>query len=247
MTKSEDRPANTPKLGVASTRGLDALAGSHAHQDYLKAIYKLSDAGEAAATNAIAERLGVSPASASGMVKKLAAEGWVAHEPHRGVRLTEAGRLRALEMIRHHRLIELFLHKALGFSWDQVDAEAERLEHVLSEALEEAMARYLQDPVEDPHGDPIPSKEGVMPPTPRYASLAEALPGQRVRVRRVSDRDPALLRYLGELGLYPHVEVEVLGQAPFGGPLMVRVAGREHALGLPVTGAVYVEPVGVVA
>jgi DtxR family Mn-dependent transcriptional regulator len=212
---------------------------SRAIQDYIKVIFKLEQ-GAAVSTSAIALRMGVSQGSVTEMVKKLAQAGLVTHSRYQGVTLTGSGRSLALEMIRHHRLIELYLHKALGFSWDQVDAEAERLEHVISEEMEAAMAAWLNEPTEDPHGDPIPSKDGVISLI-RFLPLTGILPGQSVRIRRVSDSDPSLLRYLGERGLYPHVELDIVSQEPFGGPLLVRVAGVEHALGVGVTDRVFVE------
>jgi DtxR family Mn-dependent transcriptional regulator len=213
---------------------------SQAIQDYLKTIYKLQAADAGASTSAIAEKLGVSAASVTGMLKKLDRLGLVAHAPYQGVALTEDGRMMALEMIRHHRLIELYLQKALGFTWDKVDAEAERLEHHISEEMEAAMAAFLGEPTEDPHGDPIPTKDGYMPEV-RYDRLSDVPPGSTVRIRRVKDSDAELLRYLGSLGMYPHALVEVLEKGPFDGPLVVRVSSAEHALGPLVTDAVFVE------
>ncbi|MFN3430938.1 MAG: metal-dependent transcriptional regulator [Candidatus Sericytochromatia bacterium] len=215
---------------------------SPAIQDYLKIIFKLQHGGQAASTSAIAEKLGVSAASVTGMAKKLSKMGLATHSPYHGVALTEEGRGLALEMIRHHRLLELYLQKALGFTWDKVDAEAERLEHHISEEMEAAMAAFLGDPTEDPHGDPIPTKEGYMPDV-RYDRLSEVVPGKVVRIRRVKDSDPNLLRYLGTLGMYPHVIVEVVDKAPFDGPLVVRVSGAQQALGAQVTDSIFVEPV----
>lgn len=210
-------------------------------QDYIKAIFKLQDGGGVVTTTAIAEKLGYAPASVSGMLKKLARAELVCHHPYQGVLLTEQGRRLALELIRHHRLIELYLTQALGYSWDEVDAEAERLEHVISEEMEARMAAFLNEPTEDPHGDPIPTRDGVMPMV-RYDPLTTVAPGQQVRIRRVKDSDPDVLRYLGRLGLYPHVVIDVLHKAPFGGPLTIRVSSAEHALGPQVTDSVFVEP-----
>lgn len=214
---------------------------TQAIQDYIKAIFKLGG-GQSATTSAIAERLGVSAASVTGMLKKLDKLGFVTHSPYHGVELTEEGKKIALEMIRHHRLIELYLQKALGFTWDKVDAEAERLEHVISEEMEAAMSAFLGEPTEDPHGDPIPTKEGYMSDV-RYDRLSEIAPGQTVRIRRVRDSDADLLRYLGKIGMYPHVIVEVLDKGPFDGPLVVRVSKVQHSLGAQVTDSVFVEPV----
>jgi DtxR family Mn-dependent transcriptional regulator len=215
---------------------------TQAIQDYLKIIFKLQMTSPAASTTAIAEKLGVSAASVTSMAKKLAKMGLATHSPYHGVSLSDEGRALALEMIRHHRLLELYLQKALGFTWDKVDAEAERLEHHISEEMEAAMAAFLGDPTEDPHGDPIPTKDGYMPIT-RYDRLTEADPGTTVRIRRVKDSDPDLLRYLGTLGMYPHVVVEVVDKGPFDGPLVVRVSGTQQALGAQVTDSVFVEPV----
>ena len=206
----------------------------------MKAIFKLQREGQGAATSAVAEKLGVSSASVTGMIKKLDKLGLVTHSRYHGVELTETGRKVALEMIRHHRLIELYLQKALGFTWDKVDAEAERLEHVISEEMEDAMDAFLQGPTHDPHGDPIPTRDGYMPTT-LYDPLSTIAPGQSVRIMRVKDSDADLLRYLGKLGMYPAVIVEVLEKGPFDGPLVVRVSACEHSLGAHVTNSVFVE------
>lgn len=237
MPKENFSRDDTPQPAVPSLLGDTTVA----IQDYIKAIFKLQDGGGVVTTTAIAEKLGYAPASVSGMLKKLARAELVRHHPYQGVLLTERGRRLALELIRHHRLIELYLMQALGYSWDEVDAEAERLEHVISEEMEARMAAFLNEPTEDPHGDPIPTRDGVMPMV-RYAPLTAMAPGQQVRIRRVKDSDPDLLRYLGRLGLYPHVVIDVLHKAPFDGPLTIRVSSAEHALGAQVTDSVFVEP-----
>ena len=206
---------------------------THAVQDYAKAIYSLSMRGgsaEPVSTSALAERLGVSPASASAMVKRLDALGLVRHEPYRGVTLTPAGEKVALEVIRHHRLIELYLAEALGMPWDRVHQEAEVLEHAISSELVELMAEKLGDPTRDPHGDPIPTRDGRISEA-HTRSLAELEPGERGVFARVSDSDPAMLRFLSERGIQPGVELEVRERQPFGGSLTVRHGGDEHALG----------------
>src|ERR1700710_3130405 len=171
---------------------------STAVQDYAKAIYALElRGGEAVSTNALAERLGVTPASASGMVKRLGELGLVEHQPYRGVSLTEDGRRVALEVMRHHRLLELYLFESLGVPWDRVHKEAEVLEHVLSEELEEVIAAKLGDPTHDPHGDPIPSRELTIEEI-STASLQSLQPGARGVFARVSDSDPDMLRYLAD-------------------------------------------------
>jgi DtxR family Mn-dependent transcriptional regulator len=196
--------------------------------DYLKTVYALGGDGERVTTGALAESLGVSPASVTGMLRRLAAHDppLVAYEKHRGAALTEEGRRRALEMVRHHRLLELFLHETLGLPWDEVHREAERLEHVISEELEERIARRLGHPETDPHGDPIPSREGKMPVRPEI-SLDRFPSGRQATVSRVSDQDPALLRYLAGIGLQPGARIVVVGTAPFDGPVSFRLSGSE--------------------
>jgi DtxR family Mn-dependent transcriptional regulator len=217
---------------------LDALRSS-AVEDYAKAIYALQARcdGTPVSTNAIADRLQVTPGSVSAMVKRLAELGLVEHAPYRGVALSETGRRVALEVMRHHRLLELYLVKSLGLSWDRVHEEAEVLEHVLSEQLEEVISAKLGHPTLDPHGDPIPGPDLVLrePPTRSLSSL-EA--GDRGCFVRVSDSDPAMLRYLADHGIAPGARVEVLERQPFGGPLSVRFrcpdgdpAGEMLALG----------------
>jgi DtxR family Mn-dependent transcriptional regulator len=204
---------------------------TEAIEDYVKAIYSLQHGGvEAVTTSALAERLDVTPGSASGMVKKLAGVGLVDHVPYRGVVLTALGRRLALEVLRHHRLLELYLTEAFGMPWDQVHAEAEKLEHVLSEELEELIATKLGDPTVDPHGDPIPRRDGSID-EPETRSLSDLVPGENAVFLRVSDSDPDMLRYLADRGIRPGQDLEVIDKQPFGGPLFVRIAGREHALG----------------
>ena len=213
---------------------------SHAVQDYAKAIYSLSRRGEkAVATSALAERLHVSPASASAMAKRLADLGLVSHEPYRGVRLTAAGETLALEVIRHHRLLELYLSEALGMPWDRVHDEAEVLEHAISGELSDLIAEKLGDPTHDPHGDPIPTRDGQIEESPTKA-LADAQAGDLVVLTRVSDSDPEMLRYLGDRGIEPGTRIQVVGREPFGGPLKVRVGKRELPLGLGLARAMRV-------
>src|SRR5581483_4437535 len=178
-------------------------AVSSAIEDYAKAIYALEEReGDAVATNAIADRLGVTPASASGMVKRLGELGLVEHQPYHGVSLTDDGRRVALEVIRHHRLLELYLVTTLGVPWDRVHAEAEVLEHVLSDELEELIATTLGDPTHDPHGDPIPTRElEIQPGSTR--SLQSLGAGTNGTFTRVSDSDPEMLRYLSKRGIAP--------------------------------------------
>jgi DtxR family Mn-dependent transcriptional regulator len=221
-----------------------ALDGSAAVQDYAKAIYALETReGAAVSTNALAGRLDVSPASASAMVKRLDGLGLVRHEPYRGVRLTPKGARVALEVLRHHRLLELYLAEELGMSWDRVHKEAEVLEHVLSEEVEALIAAKLGDPTHDPHGDPIPTPDGHIDEGDTRA-LDELERGESAVFARVSDQDPDMLRYLSERGIAPGVVIEMLGREPFGGPVRVRAEGQEHPLGSQLARAMRVEPVG---
>ncbi len=201
---------------------------TQAVQDYLKVIYKLQQRDGPVPTTAIAERLELSTAAISKMVKHLAALGLVEHNRYQGVELTEAGEKIALEVIRHHRLLELYLVEALGLPWDRVDAEADLLEHVLSEDVEERIAAALGNPTRDPHGDPIPSLDLTVEDRVRL-SLAEVATGSRARVLRVPDRDPRLLRYLGEIGLVPDADVHLLGREPLDGPLHIQVGESKTA------------------
>jgi DtxR family transcriptional regulator, Mn-dependent transcriptional regulator len=204
---------------------------SPAVEDYTKAIFALqSRSPEPVSTNALAERLGVTAGSVSGMLKKLDELGLIRHVPYKGVRLTAAGRRVALEVIRHHRLLELFLADSLGMPWDRVHAEAEILEHVLSEELEQLIASKLGDPTVDPHGDPIPDVrlELSEPATRTLESLPAGASGVFVRV---SDSDPEMLRYLAGRGISPGDRLTVRERQPFGGPLFVRFGAREHAIG----------------
>jgi DtxR family transcriptional regulator, Mn-dependent transcriptional regulator len=214
---------------------------SPAIEDYAKAIYSLElRDGEAVSTNALAGRLGVTPASASGMVKRLDELGLVEHQPYRGVSLTETGRRVALEVIRHHRLLELYLVETLGVPWDRVHQEAEVLEHVLSEELEELIAAKLGDPTRDPHGDPIPTRELKIEERPTV-SLQGLAVGARGTFARVSDSDPEMLRYLAERGIAPGEHLEVVDKQPFDGPLFVRFGDRVHVLGGSLARAIRVE------
>lgn len=212
---------------------------TQAIEDYLKIIFKLMTDSRSVSTNAIAERLDVTQASATGMIKKLAELKLITHTPYYGVALTKGGKKIALETIRHHRLLELYLAEAMGYSWDQVHAEAERMEHVISEEFEEKMAQALGNPTVDPHGAPIPTKDGTLIER-ELESLSTVKIGQRVRIEQVSDSDPEILRYLGEIGIYPEVEIDVLEKAPFGGPLHVKVGKKERHLGEALTDKIFI-------
>lgn len=208
-------------------------------EDYLKVIYDLARSGGAVTTSAIASRLEVAPGTVTGMVKKLATLNLVAHEHYRGVELTESGRKIALEVIRHHRLVERYLFEAMGVPWDQVHAEAERWEHVLSEEMEDRMDQILGNPTTDPHGSPIPTRNLEMAETDQRP-LADMVAGQRGTVTEVGDEDAAMLRYFAELGLFPDASVEVISIAPFDGPMTLRVAGSECSIGRQAAEHVYV-------
>ena len=217
---------------------------SAAVQDYAKAIYVLQSRGDGAvSTTALAERLGVTPASASGMVRKLDELGLVTHQPYKGVELTAQGVRVALEVLRHHRLLELYLATSLDVPWDRVHDEAEVLEHVLSEELEALIAAKLGHPTRDPHGDPIPSADLEIDEGPSER-LAELDAGARGTFVRVSDSDPAMLRYLAERGIAPGDAFEVLEKQPFDGPLFVRFGDDVHVLGGALAGAMRVEVAG---
>ena len=208
------------------------LGISQAVEDYAKAIYTLADEGgeDGVTTGSLAEQLGLTPGSVSAMIRKLVALGLATHEPYRGVCLTERGERLALEVLRHHRLIESYLNEELGVPWDRVHAEAEVLEHFLSEDLEERIAAKLGHPERDPHGDPIPTRDGDVSDDETHA-LASLEPGEQGRLSRVSDSDPEMLRYLAARGIAPGMRLEVVSREPFGGPLRVRLDGREHMLG----------------
>jgi DtxR family Mn-dependent transcriptional regulator len=220
------------------------LEVSSAVQDYAKAIYSLEQRcdGGAVSTNALAERLGVSAASASSMVKKLDSLGIVEHVPYRGVVLTERGMKVALEVLRHHRLLERFLAEELGVPWDRVHDEAEVLEHVLSEELEELIAAKLGHPTIDPHGDPIPTAD-LQIVEPATVAMDGLEIGDSGRFVRVSDSDPEMLRYLGARGIAPGDTFEVVDKQPFGGPIFARFAdaGDAHPLGGRLAAAMRVE------
>jgi len=203
---------------------------SPAVEDYAKAIYALEERDGTVTTNALACRLGVTPASASGMVRRLNELGLVTHEPYHGVQLTERGTKLALEIVRHHRLLETYLAESLGMPWDRVHAEAEVLEHHLSEELEARIAAKLGDPTHDPHGDPIPNADLTVAADDTQA-LAALEPGETATLARVSDAEPEMLRYLSERGIAPGAELTVVDKQPFGGPLFVHVGDETHAFG----------------
>jgi DtxR family Mn-dependent transcriptional regulator len=203
---------------------------SQAVEDYAKAIYALEERDGTVTTNALACRLKVTPASASAMVRKLHDLGLATHEPYRGVALTGRGRRVALEMMRHHRLLELYLAESLGIPWDRVHDEAEILEHHLSDDLEARIAAKLGNPTHDPHGDPIPSADLTLAKDDTL-SLANLEPGDTATLARVSDDEPEMLRYLSERGIAPGATLTIVDKQPFGGPLFVNFGAQTHALG----------------
>jgi DtxR family transcriptional regulator, Mn-dependent transcriptional regulator len=200
-------------------------------ENYAKAVYELTSKGEArAGTTAVADRVGVTKASASGMLRRMSDDGLVEYEPYRGARLTPAGERIALEVIRHHRLIELFLADVLGMPWDRVHREAEVLEHHISEELEDLIAVKLGEPGTDPHGDPIPDRDLAVRED-HSIPLIDLEPGERAVFARISDSDEAMLRYLAERGIHPGARVRLRSHEPFGGPVVAEIKGKEHPLG----------------
>ncbi|MBC8161543.1 MAG: metal-dependent transcriptional regulator [Roseiflexaceae bacterium] len=216
MRKAEGR--------MTTNRGVSRATG-----DYLKAIYALAQERGQVATSQLAERLKVKPASVTGMLKAMSDAGYVAYTPYHGVELTPEGQKIALEVVRHHRLLELYLVEALGYSWDEVHDEAEALEHHISEKLEARIAAALGDPTFDPHGDPIPNIHGELP-VDATQRLSELGPHEGGVVERVRDQNPERLRYLADLGIRPGVGVQVVASAPFDGPITVRVGDVAHAI-----------------
>lgn len=218
-----------------------ASAGSLTGQaeDYLKAIYELEQGGEAAGTNDIAARLGIAAASVTGMIQRLARLGLVRAERYRGARLTDAGRAAALQLIRRHRILESYLVQRLGFGWDDVHGEAERLEHAASDELIARMAESIGNPTADPHGAPIPSATGEVDET-RLESIGDLAAGRSATVVRMSDRDPAFLRYLDAMGIRPGAQLRVESREPFGGPITIEVEGARHAVGAAAAERVYI-------
>ena len=233
----------SPEIGTlssASSRQRDGL-NHQAVEDYLKTIYMLEQEESPVSTSRIASAREVRPGSVTSMIQRLHKLNLLHYEKHRGVTLTDSGREIALEVIRHHRLVELYLIEALGFSWDEVHEQADILEHVISEKLEERMAAALNYPEFDPHGDPIPSKEGYIAETKNEPLTALSAGTSAIVSRIPDDADSDLLRYLGELGLVPGNEIEVMDLAPFDGPLTVLIGGETRVIGFKVADSVLVE------
>ncbi|MEO1022331.1 MAG: metal-dependent transcriptional regulator [Bacteroidota bacterium] len=203
---------------------------SQSIEDYLKVIYVLNTEEEGASTTAIAEAVGVSSASVTNMLKKLSGMGLITYQQYKGAELTEAGTRIALEVLRHHRLLELYLKEIMGYSWDEVHDEAEKLEHHISEQFEDRIAELLNHPTHDPHGDPIPSKDGVMPEMAQL-SVSDAEEGKSYIIGRVKGQDPELLRFLEKEGIIPGVKLTVLEKTPFEGPVKVLLEKTEQTIG----------------
>jgi len=199
-------------------------------EDYLKTIYRLAPGNHPAATNDIAARLGLSAASVSGMIKRLSDQGLLEHVPYRGAVLTVEGRRAALRVVRRHRLIEAYLLRFLGYSWDTVHDEAERLEHAVSDLMIERMAQALGNPRFDPHGDPIPAPDGSVDEL-IHTPLADLAAGETAEVSRVDTSQGDRLRYLEQRGLVPGSRVSITEQHPFGGPVVIRAGTEQHVIG----------------
>jgi len=213
---------------------------SQSIEDYLKVIYEIQNTDGKVTTTSLSNKLGIAPASVTGMLKKLSSKKLVTHKKYQGVQLTESGKKIALEVLRHHRLIELYLKEALGVPWDKVHEEAEKWEHVLSEDIEDRIDKFLGHPTSDPHGSPIPSRDGKIAERKCYC-LADVEPGHKAIIAEVSDHDASMLRYLGELGFYPETNIEIDSVEPFNGPMRIniknkiRILGREVARYIAVT------------
>ncbi len=221
----------------------EGRATSAAQEDYLKVLHALEGDRDPVPTSALAGALGVTSASVSEMLTKLAARDLISHDHHRGATLTGRGLAIAVEMVRHHRVLETYLVRALGYSWDEVHEEAERLEHAISEKLEQRMWEALGRPAADPHGDPIPSVDGTLPATPGHP-LPEAPANARLRVSRISDRDPDKLRAIERLGLLPGTLLTVLEVSRWEGPVTLVVAGTQAAVPLGLARVIFVEEIG---
>lgn len=211
---------------------------TQAIEDYLKHIYKLERTKKGATTSSIADAMGVSAASVSSMLKRLSSMNLVDYNSYKAVKLTETGRYTALETIRHHRLLELFLVEKLNFTWDEVHEEADTLEHYISEKLEDRIAESLEDPSHDPHGDPIPDKNGHMP-VMDWIKLSDSEIGEQYLIRRISEQDPEVLKYLQSIGILPGVKIDVENKGPFEGPITVRIEGEQQVIGHKMAQNIY--------
>jgi DtxR family Mn-dependent transcriptional regulator len=224
---------------VTAERATPELTGPV--EDYLKTIFELETRNGFAGTNEIAAALRIAAPSVSGMIRRLSSQGLLTHEPYKGVQLTREGRRAALRTIRRHRVIESYLTQALGYPWDRVHDEAERLEHAASDELIDRMAAAIGEPDTDPHGAPIPTREGTLGAEPALSPLAELGDGDHARIARVGDRDGERLRYLATLGMAIDAEVEVVSREPYDGPITVKVGGKRRVIGLELARHIFVE------
>lgn len=227
---------------MTAERALPELTGPV--EDYLKAIYELEAEGGIAGTNEIAAALRIAAPSVSGMIRRLSTQGLVTHEPYKGVQLTREGRRAALRTIRRHRVIEAYLTQALGYPWDRVHDEAERLEHAASDELIDRMAAAIGEPETDPHGAPIPTREGTLSSEPDLSALAELADGAQAKIARVGDRDAERLRYLATLGIAIGAEVELISREPYEGPITVKISGKRRVIGRELARHILVAPMG---
>ena len=211
---------------------------SQSVEDYLKVIYQLETEGPRATTNNIAEMMEVSSASVTNMLKRLARLNLIEHTSYKGAKLTQAGCKIALEILRHHRLLELYLKEIMGYGWDEVHEEAEKLEHHISEQFEDKIAELLNYPTHDPHGDPIPTKDGIMPKM-ALLPLTDASINNQYIIGRVRDQEPELLRYFEKIGVIPGVEIRIIDKAPFNGPILVKLEDVEKTIGFNIAEQVY--------
>lgn len=226
---------------MTAERAVPELSGPV--EDYLKAIYELEAEGGIAGTNEIAAALRIAAPSVSGMIRRLSTQGLVTHEPYKGVQLTREGRRAALRTIRRHRVIEAYLTQALGYPWDRVHDEAERLEHAASDELIDRMAAAIGEPETDPHGAPIPTREGTLISEPDLSALAELADGAQAKIARVGDRDAERLRYLATLGIAIGAEVELISREPYEGPITIKIAGKRRVIGSELARHILVSPV----
>jgi DtxR family Mn-dependent transcriptional regulator len=230
------------EINCLNKKTLEYLMYNEAIEDYLKKIYEIQEESGKVATTVLAKKLGIAPASATGMIKKLSDMNLITHQKYQGVELTKAGEKIALEVIRHHRLIELFLSEALGVPWDKVHEEAEKWEHVLSEEMEDRIDKLLGFPTSDPHGSPIPQRNGEMNDHATL-HLADLKIGDKATIAEVSDLDPELLRYVGKLGLYPETKICVNDIAPFDGPFEISTNDQELTIGRKAANHILVKDV----
>ena len=217
----------------------DKLELTQSIEDYLKAIYKLHGSGRSVSKSEVAVSLKVSAASVTNMIKKLADMGLVEHKSYRGVKLTAQGEQAALEIVRHHRLLETYLREVMGYSWHEMHEEAERLEHHISEEFESKIDEMLGHPTQDPHGHPIPSLNGDIK-SPSTRVLVDVDPGKTVTVHHVSDENPEMLAYIEKIGLMPRAQLTVVEKAPFDGPITVRIGERDEVIGNRVASDIFV-------